>query len=464
MLDLESSDSPSTSGSSQEETTAVATTIQQLPSLMSLNVPPPPPVRRPDVPAVIPGNGSPSQQLHILVISQPPGSASAASSGRNGNALQAVHLYPGMKRNSDGETGPAAKRLRPMGDTELRLLVYSKVAGSIIGKGGSNISKLRTENHATILLPDCPGPERILTIQGNLDAVINVLQNVLPSLEEIRGERTGRVGDSDARLLVHQSQIGCIIGRGGAKVKELRESTGTRITVYSVCCPRSTDRIVQILGKPSDCGECIKQIIALVKESQVKGPIDQYNPYNYDESFAQEYGGYGEGGVLVGMGAGGGGGGMRNPGGPRGPERELKIPTLVRDVPRPLSPPRHRYRAGSYERDLPPPSLMGVGQPVRGGPGGMYHDERIFREDDRGHTETTQVSIPKDLAGAIIGKGGARIRKIRGDSGASITIDEPRPGSTERIITISGSSHQIWKAQYLLQQSVRENSQGKGGF
>ena len=73
-----------------------------------------------------------------------------------------------MKRNSDGETGPAAKRLRPMGDTELRLLVYSKVnmagktkwilgffnpltcrlsqvAGSIIGKGGSNISKLRTE-------------------------------------------------------------------------------------------------------------------------------------------------------------------------------------------------------------------------------------------------------------------------------------------------------------------------------
>jgi len=50
-----------------------------------------------------------------------------------------------MKRNSDGETGPAPKRHRPMGDTELRLLVYSKVAGSIIGKGGSNISKLRTE-------------------------------------------------------------------------------------------------------------------------------------------------------------------------------------------------------------------------------------------------------------------------------------------------------------------------------
>ena len=108
----------------------------------------------------------------------------------------------------------------------------------------------------------------------------------------------------------------------------------------------------------------------------MKGPIDQYNPYNYDESFAQEYGGYGEGGVLVGgLGGGGGGGmgggGMRHNPGPRGPERELKIPTLVRDVPRPLSPPRHRGyggRAGSYERDLPP-SLMGVGQPPVRGPG-----------------------------------------------------------------------------------------------
>ena len=35
-----------------------------------------------------------------------------------------------MKRNSDGETGPAPKRHRAMGDTELRLLVYSKVIPS----------------------------------------------------------------------------------------------------------------------------------------------------------------------------------------------------------------------------------------------------------------------------------------------------------------------------------------------
>ena len=56
------------------------------------------------------------------------------------------------------------------------------------------------------------------------------------------------------------------------------------------------------------------------------------------------------------------------------------------------------------------------------------------------------------LAGAIIGKGGNRIRKVRMESGAEITIDEPLPGSTDRIITISGLSNQIQMAQYLLQQ------------
>jgi KH domain. len=56
------------------------------------------------------------------------------------------------------------------------------------------------------------------------------------------------------------------------------------------------------------------------------------------------------------------------------------------------------------------------------------------------------------MAGAIIGKAGQRIRKIRNDSGAGITIDEPLPGSNDRIITITGTASQIQMAQYLLQQ------------
>ncbi|EDL06874.1 mCG121849, isoform CRA_e, partial [Mus musculus] len=66
---------------------------------------------------------------------------------------------------------------------------------------------------------------------------------------------------------------------------------------------------------------------------------------------------------------------------------------------------------------------------------------------------TTQVTIPKDLAGSIIGKGGQRIKQIRHESGASIKIDEPLEGSEDQIITITGTQDQIQNAQYLLQNS-----------
>ena len=55
------------------------------------------------------------------------------------------------------------------------------------------------------------------------------------------------------------------------------------------------------------------------------------------------------------------------------------------------------------------------------------------------------------MAGAIIGKGGARITEIRRLSGAQIVIDEALPGSNERIISITGSQEQIQNAQYMLQ-------------
>lgn len=33
----------------------------------------------------------------------------------------------------------------------------------------------------------------------------------------------GNNEDFDVRLLIHQSRAGCVIGKGGAKIKELRE-------------------------------------------------------------------------------------------------------------------------------------------------------------------------------------------------------------------------------------------------
>lgn len=71
---------------------------------------------------------------------------------------------------------------------------------------------------------------------------------------------------------------------------------------------------------------------------------------------------------------------------------------------------------------------------------------------------TTSLFFCLKLAGAIIGKGGGRIRRIRSESNAFIQIDEALPGSTDRIITITGTSKQIQAAQYMLQQRLGNDS------
>uniref|UniRef100_A0A1B6FYZ2 K Homology domain-containing protein n=1 Tax=Cuerna arida TaxID=1464854 RepID=A0A1B6FYZ2_9HEMI len=220
-----------------------------------------------------------------------------------------------MKRFSDGNMGGPYKRSR-MGpdDIEVRLLIPSKVAGSIIGKGGKNISRLRSDYKASVTVPDCPGPERILTVcSPEVETIIKVINEVVPNLEDTSGRsKTG--DDVDIRMLVHQSQAGCIIGKGGLKVKELREKTGARIKIYTNCCPDSTDRVVQITGRGNTCTDCIQEMVELLKTVPVKGVDNQYDPINFDDLYAEEYGGYGQG-----SGGGGGGRGMmggRDMGGP----------------------------------------------------------------------------------------------------------------------------------------------------
>ena len=57
------------------------------------------------------------------------------------------------------------------------------------------------------------------------------------------------------------------------------------------------------------------------------------------------------------------------------------------------------------------------------------------------------------LAGAIIGKAGSRIRQIQAESGAMIKLSQADAQGGERFISITGYPDEIEYAQQLLQQS-----------
>ncbi|CAK1584327.1 unnamed protein product [Parnassius mnemosyne] len=355
-----------------------------------------------------------------------------------------------MKRDAYGDDGPVHKRQRQH-DDEVTFLIPSKMAGSIIGKGGSNISKLRNEYKASITVPDCPGPERVLSISASdIDTILEIVKDILPSLQE-GGPKGGGNEDLDVRLLIHQSRAGCVIGKAGAKIKELREKTGARLKIFSSTAPQSTERVVQLMGNKESVAAGVREVLELIRQVPIKGAVQNYDPHNYDDYYADEYGGFGGGPGGARGGAGGGG---------RGPPRGARPPAgrAPRPPPPRAAPPGPR---GAFNDYAGPPPRAGYGGPPRAGFG-----PRGNAAFDDSHDTSTQVTIPKDLAGAIIGKAGSRIRKIRAESGAGIEIAEPLPGSSDRIITITGSPQCIQMAQYLLQQSVHESNPnlGRGNF
>ncbi|XP_061872585.1 heterogeneous nuclear ribonucleoprotein K-like isoform X7 [Colius striatus] len=326
-------------------------------------------------------------------------------------------------------------------------------------------------------------------------------------MEEEQAFKRSRNTDEmvELRILLQSKNAGAVIGKGGKNIKALRtDNTQTTIKLFQECCPHSTDRVVLIGGKPDRVVECIKIILDLISESPIKGRAQPYDPNFYDETY--DYGGFtmmfdDRRGRPVGFPMRGRGGFDRMPPGRGG----RPIPPSRRDYddmsPRrgPPPPPPGRGRGGSRARNLPlppPPPPRGgdlMSYDRRGRPGdrydGMMMQCHVDACDDMQPPElfeggsgydysytggrgsygdiggpiiTTQVTIPKDLAGSIIGKGGQRIKQIRHESGASIKIDEPLEGSEDRIITITGTQDQIQNAQYLLQNSVKQYADVEG--
>uniref|UniRef100_A0A3P8QB82 Heterogeneous nuclear ribonucleoprotein K n=1 Tax=Astatotilapia calliptera TaxID=8154 RepID=A0A3P8QB82_ASTCA len=397
----------------------------------------------------------------------------------------------GKRPAEDADEQKSFKRSRNSDEmVELRILLQSKNAGAVIGKGGKNIKALRTDVSTSILC--------------NIETVGEILLKIIPTLEEYQ-QYNGMDFDCELRLLIHQSLAGSIIGVKGAKIKELRENTKTSIKLFQECCPQSTDRVVLVGGKTERVVECIKTMLELISEAPIKGRTQPYDPNFYDETY--EYGGF----TMMFEERGGGrrpmgGFPMRGSRSSHG-ERSFDRMPSSRGGRGPMPPSRRDYDEMSPRRGPPPPHPSRVGRgSSRGRNMPMGHPHRglvsrgghlnncwpvlvvitecsfcfLFCSDNSsswdsyqsggrgsyndmgGPVITTQVTIPKDLAGSIIGKGGQRIKQIRHESGASIKIDEPLEGSEDRIITISGTQDQIQNAQYLLQNSVLHLLRHKG--
>nr|XP_025841314.1 poly(rC)-binding protein 3 [Vulpes vulpes] len=163
----------------------------------------------------------------------------------------------------------------------IRLLMHGKEVGSIIGK--VTAPRLRKPSGARINISEGNCPERIVTITGPTDAIFKAFAMIAYKFEE---DIINSMSNSPAtskppvtlRLVVPASQCGSLIGKGGSKIKEIRESTGAQVQVAGDMLPNSTERAVTISGTPDAIIQCVKQICVVMLESPPKGATIPYRP------------------------------------------------------------------------------------------------------------------------------------------------------------------------------------------
>uniref|UniRef100_A0A2K5PEG4 Poly(rC) binding protein 2 n=9 Tax=Simiiformes TaxID=314293 RepID=A0A2K5PEG4_CEBIM len=165
----------------------------------------------------------------------------------------------------------------------IRLLMHGKVCSSLGNWKGESVKKMREESGARINISEGNCPERIITLAGPTNAIFKAFAMIIDKLEEdISSSMTNSTAASrppvTLRLVVPASQCGSLIGKGGCKIKEIRESTGAQVQVAGDMLPNSTERAITIAGIPQSIIECVKQICVVMLESPPKGVTIPYRP------------------------------------------------------------------------------------------------------------------------------------------------------------------------------------------
>ncbi len=206
------------------------------------------------------------------------------------------------------------------------------------------------------------------------------------------------------RLLISHNLMGTIIGRSGLKIKAIQDGSGARMVASKEILPQSTERVVDVQGSPEAIGRAIEEIGRCLLEDWERGlGTVLYNPGVGDERT----------------------GGRRS----------------------------HGYQQSSYN-----------GRRTNGDSNARAPSPPSPTAGNSTNLRTQNISIPSDMVGCIIGRGGTKITEIRRLSGSKISIAKaPHDETGERMFTIVGTPEANEKALFLLYNQLESEKERRVG-
>lgn len=182
----------------------------------------------------------------------------------------------------------------PEEQTKVRLLVHRGAVGAVIGKGGTVIKETQLETGARVQVSHEPLPqstEKTVTIFGTPSGIRQAAMRVLSQLREnplrsntksypyVPGSafpfaQPAAVSPFDSIAQTNTQKIalpvqcaGCVIGKGGAVIRDLRKESGTNISIADAE-PGAVERVVTLTGTAQGIQQAIFLITKLVEGYQ----------------------------------------------------------------------------------------------------------------------------------------------------------------------------------------------------
>lgn len=308
----------------------------------------------------------------------------------------------------------------------VKVLCPSDKIGRVIGKGGSSIKSVRQASGAHIEVDDnkTDRDECVITVTSteSSDDLKSVAVEAVLLLQ-------GKVNDEDEeavtiRLLVPSKVIGCIIGKAGSIINEIRKKTKTEIRISKGEKPKradANDELIEVVGEVSNVRDALVQIVLRLRYDALKDKSGGLNTLMGSDSL---YNGSG-----------------------------LAVPPVLPSVPsvNPLGYD-NRSEVSSGFGTIPSSSLYG-------------YESLSMRDNNYGSVSSFpskmyggltppsafEMLIPANAVGKVIGKGGAVLSNIQKISGATVEIFETKSSRGDRVAHISGTAEQKSTAEKLVQ-------------
>eukprot|EP00750_Incisomonas_marina_P007902 INCI15072.5.p1 GENE.INCI15072.5~~INCI15072.5.p1 ORF type:complete len:472 (-),score=73.07 INCI15072.5:268-1683(-) len=285
------------------------------------------------------------------------------------------------------------------------------------------------------------------------------------------------------KMLVNNNDAGHIIGKRGATVNELQQTTGCEIKLsqHTMLFPGTNMRVVLLRGTMAQVTTATSSVLSLCAEAEIQaGQTEEQTttiliPLQFSGSLI------GQKGETIDK--------MQVECGARIQlakkdtvvqgvnERQVTISAPLHNRMQAITTILHQMQAeegdaGIYQNQSTQYTFSGAR-----GAGGFGRDPyrphagptAAFGGD--GAQTMLEISVPDSYIGGVVGRGGAVITNIQNTSGARVQISQKGvyfPGTTRRIIKITGSQAQCDAAQAMItnivdEQTMRNSGGGYGG-